>query len=122
MNKIHNWINTIALVVVFVLILVLVGSNQSVPPKQGGVTNFDALTLDNGDLTITNGGITLSTSGKSVSIPTGASATSTITVGRTQTYATSSATKICLDFNTQATTTIAGTANGVVTWQYGSCN
>jgi hypothetical protein len=26
----------------------------------GGVTNFDALTLDNGDLTITNGGITAS--------------------------------------------------------------
>lgn len=71
------------------------------------------------DLTITDDAII---SGGTLDVPTAASATSTLTIGRIQAYATSSATRICLDFNTQATTTIAGTANGVVTWKYGACN
>jgi len=66
--------------------------------------------------------LTLSGSGNTLKVTTGAAATSTVETGRIQTYATSSATKICLDFNTQATTTNAGTANGVVTWLYGDCN
>lgn len=37
----------------------LVGGNQSVPTL-GGVTNLDALTLDNGNLIVTNGTITAS--------------------------------------------------------------
>lgn len=91
--------------------IVLSGAN-------GDVTSGDDITAGD-DLTVTDDA---TVSGGALTVTTAANATSTLVVGRTQTYATSSATQICLDFNTQATTTIAGTANGVVTWKYGACN
>jgi hypothetical protein len=72
---------------------------QPYEQKAGGVTNSDNVQL-------TNVG------------------TSTLTrVGCFQGYATSTLTPYVLTFNTQATTSIigAGAANGVVTWNYGSC-
>lgn len=86
-------------------------SADSTSPLDGEVRGTDLTITD--DATI-SGGV--------LSVPTSLGATSTLTVGRIQTYATSSATRICIDFNTQATTTIAGTARGVVTWFYGGCN
>lgn len=67
-----------------------------------------------GDVT-TEGDVTIS--GGSLSVPTAASATSTLTVGCVQTYATSSATSIKLIFNTIATTT----GDGHTLWAYGTC-
>lgn len=73
-------------------------------------------------------GTTLTTTGAgtfggNVTVTTGASATSTLSAGCINTYATSSATQIKLVFNTSATTTSinGGTVQGVVAWQYGSC-
>jgi hypothetical protein len=50
-------------------------------------------------------------------------ATSSIEVGCTQTYATSTATPVVLQFSTanEATTTFSGTGFGLVAWQFGSC-
>lgn len=50
MNKIHEWINTAAIVII--LILVLVGGNNQSAPKAEGITNYDAITIvpaDSGD-------------------------------------------------------------------------
>lgn len=45
MDKLHNWINTVLIALVgLMLILVLVGGNQSVPKDSiGGVTNYDSV-------------------------------------------------------------------------------
>lgn len=48
-------------------------------------------------------------------------ATSTTIVGCVQTTATSTATPIRLLYNTQATTSLSGTASGTVVWGYGTC-
>lgn len=57
MDKIHNWINTVLIIALFVVV-VLVGNNQSAP-KAGGITNYDAVTIrpvDSGDgLKVTDG-------------------------------------------------------------------
>jgi len=76
----------------------------------GNTTNFDAVTLDNGNLTLTNGSI-------SIAVPT--SGTSTVgTIGCMQANATSSATKIKVVFSPLgATSTFSGTAY----WSYGTC-
>lgn len=42
MDKIHNWINTLLIVALFVV--VLVGNNQSAP-KFSGLTNYDGLVI-----------------------------------------------------------------------------
>lgn len=62
-DKLHNWINTTLIAIV--VIMVLVGGNQSAPSAHvlSGVTNLDALTLDNGNLTLTSGSITASGAG-----------------------------------------------------------
>lgn len=68
---------------------------------------FRDLTLSGGDLTVT----------------TTNTATSSLTIGCIQTYATSTATSIVLQPSTanEATTTFSGTGFGLLAWQYGSC-
>lgn len=78
----------------------------------GGTTNFDAITLDNGNLTLTNG---------SISIATPTTGTSTVaTVGCLQANATSSATKIKVVFVASSTQMAPG-YNGLAYWVYGTC-
>ena len=99
-----------------VLALVLAGYVAFAPASMslGGTTNFDALTLDDGDLTISDGNIRQTTSN---------SATSTASVGCIQTTATSTATPIRLvPASSGATTTYTGAnAFGVMAWQFGTC-
>ncbi len=100
--------------IVAVLALILAGatffSKTDAGEMLGGTTNFDAITLDNGNLTLTNGSIVVAT-------PT--TGTSTLaTVGCLQANATSSATKIKVVFSPLgATSTFSGTAY----WTYGTC-
>lgn len=75
--------------------------------NQFSVSSLGAVSTS-GDMTITGG---------TLSVPTSASATSTLVAGCVQTYATSSATVINLTYNTVATTT----GNGFVLWSYGAC-
>lgn len=100
----------LALVAVVIAILPNLGDRFLGAATSGNTTNFDAVTLDNGDLTITNGDIV-------VAVPT--TGTSTLaTVGCLQANATSSATKIKLVFSPLgATSTFSGTAY----WSYGTC-
>ncbi len=78
---------------------------------RGTTLTVDTTATFTGDVTF-NGGL------GGINIPTGASATSTLTVGNIQTYATSSATRICLVPSvTGATSTYAGT----VYFTYGAC-
>lgn len=70
------------------------------------------------DLTITDDA---TISGGVLSVPTAANATSTLTVGEIEMYATSSATAICLKFSTIATSSSPVSNNGHVLWAYGSC-
>lgn len=117
-NKIIGGIAVIALIL---SIVGLVGNKQPVQSSFGGTTNYDALTLDNGDLTITNGNFINSTAGKTMTLTTSNTATSTLKVGCIQMNATSTATNIRLLFSASATTTISGTAAGTVAWGYGTC-
>lgn len=56
-EKINKWLPIVNLLATVGIILVLVGgNNQSV---LGGVTNFDALTLDNGNLTVSSGNLSV---------------------------------------------------------------
>lgn len=121
---------TIGLIVVGIIAIIalVTPAAKSNTPGFGGVTNYDALTLDNGDLTLTNGNITLtngnitnSTAGKTLTLTTSNTATSTLKVGCIQMNATSTATNIRLLFSASATTTISGTAAGTVAWGYGTC-
>lgn len=105
----------LALVAVGIAIWGNLGNGNLGAATSGNTTNFDAITLDNGNLTLTNGSI-------SVANPT--SGTSTLaTIGCINAYATSSATKIKLIFNTTATTTSinGSTPSGFVLWAYGNC-
>lgn len=127
MNKIHEWVNTG--LIVLVTILVLVGGNSQ-PGNLGATgTRFpNGLSADSTspvagevrgtDLTITDDA---TISGGTLNVPTAASATSSITVGCANFYATSSATVVHWVFGTVGTTTLAGTSNGSVQWQYGTC-
>lgn len=125
MEKLNKFSGVIAIVAVLIAIFAWNSKSSSF----GGTRFPQGLSADSTspvagevrgtDLTITDDA---TISGGVLSVPTGAGATSTLTIGRIHMYATSSATQICIDFNTQATTTIAGTANGAVTWKYGSCN
>lgn len=102
----QNIFGGIAVIALVLSIVGLVGGNQPVS-KLGGTTNYDAITLDNGNLTVSKGNISvLNTS------------TSTITVGNIQTLATSSATTICIvPSATGATSSFSGT----VYFKYGTC-
>lgn len=65
------------------------------------------------------------TSGGDLTVTTSNTATSTITVGCVQTYATSTATPIHWSMDLTSTSTAANqygtTVGGLVTWGYGSC-
>lgn len=106
MNKI---IGVIAVLAFILSIVGLVGGNQSDSKSFGGTTNYDAIQLDNGDLTITKGNISVANT-----------STSTISVGNVTTYATSSATLICMHPVATTTNIVSGTS-GVVLWNYGAC-
>ena len=129
MNNIHNWVNTG--LIVLVGLLVLVGGNQSAKSFGASGTRFpNGISADTTspvagevrgtDLTITDDA---TISGGVLSVPTASGATSTITVGCVEAYATSSATKIRYVYNTSATTTTinGATVVGGVFWAYGSC-
>lgn len=100
----------LALGVVAALVMAALALVQSpVATTLGGTTNFDAITLDDGDLTISDGNFVWDAP---------SSGTSTLaTVGCIQAYATSSATTIKLVYNTVA----SSTGNGFVLWAYGTC-
>lgn len=126
-NKIIGGVAVLALIL---SIVGLVSNNQ--PAQSFGATGTrfpNGLSADStspsagqirGTTLLTTGA---STFGGNVTVTTGASATSTLSAGCINTYATSSATQIKLVFNTSATTTSinGGTVQGVVAWQYGSC-
>lgn len=61
------------------------------------------------------------TAGGTLNVTTSDTATSTSILGCVQTTATSTQTAIRLLYNTQATTSISGTAAGTVVWGYGTC-
>ncbi len=104
------------------------GNNQSV---LGGGSRFpNGLSTDS---TLPSAGqvrtATLTTTGAAtlggnLTVTTSNTATSTATVGCIQTYATSTLTPVRIVLSSTGTTTAtfgAGTANGGVSWQYGSC-
>jgi len=105
MNKIALGIAVIALALAGFSFLGGTSSSATL----GGVTNFDALTLSTGPLVVT----------------TTNTATSSMTVGCINSYATSTATAIKLipgAANASASSTFSGgTSAGFVIWQYGSC-
>lgn len=112
------------------VVLVLVGGNQSGIFGATGTRFPNGLSADTTspvagelrgtDLTITDDA---TISGGVLNVPTAANATSTVTVGCVEAYATSSATKIRYVYNTSATTTTINGASivGGVFWAYGSC-
>lgn len=88
-----------------------VGTNdQFQVSSTGAVTTSDDITVGN-DLTVSGGALTVTTA---------ASATSTLVIGEIETYATSSATKVCLKFSTVSTSSLPAN-NGFVLWAYGAC-
>jgi len=93
----------------------------AVSPNDGDATNYTKVTASQGLAVGTSQQFQVDSSGivtaGNVSIPTAANATSTLTVGCMTSYATSSATSVKLKFLSVATTS----ANGFVTWSYGSC-
>lgn len=112
MEKILKYAGLVALIIAIVLSFKVFSSSQSF----GGTTNFDALTLDSGNLTLTNGSIISSgdatISGGTLNITTANTATSTLVAGCWEFYATSTAT--ALKFQ-------ASTTPGVMYSQYGAC-
>lgn len=126
MNFIKNNSGVIAVIALIIAIVALQLPKPAavVQPSFGGTTNYDALTLDNGDLTLTNGNIVNSTAGKTMTLTTSNTATSTLKVGCIQMNATSSATTVRITFGPagNATTTSQGSnSNGIVAWQFGTC-
>lgn len=77
-----------------------------------GVTNYDAITLDSGNLTVSNGNIVIAKT-------TGTTTISSI--GCHNVYPTSTATVGHFVYGVIGTTTVSGTSNGSVQWQYGVC-
>ncbi|MEK7180004.1 MAG: hypothetical protein AAB706_00855 [Patescibacteria group bacterium] len=80
----------------------------------GDITTGDDLTVTD-DTTLSGGVVTVTTTN---------TATSSMTLGCIQTYATSTATAVRFVLSSAGTTTAtfgAGTASGGVSWQYGTC-
>lgn len=97
-------------------------SLNSTVTNAGAVTNSSTLT-QTGAATFT-ADATFNGGDNAVTITTTNSATSTLDVGCIQTTATSTLTPVRLVLSSAGTTTAtfgAGTANGGVSWQYGSC-
>lgn len=105
----------IAVIALVVGVTGLVGGNQSVQ-QLGGTTNFDAMTLDSGNLTLSAGTISQTTTGTStIKLLTSSATKGTCIEG----YATSSNTKINGTF--AASTTAATTAGIAFILNYGAC-
>ena len=92
-------------------------NNIELSGADGDITTGDDLTVTD-DATITDD---LTVSGGVLTVTTAANATSTLTIGEIETYATSSATIICLKFSTVATSSTPVANNGFVLWAYGNC-
>jgi|TARA_Y100000310_G_scaffold339091_1_gene430669 hypothetical protein len=118
----HNWINTA--LVIAVLVLVLVGGNQSGLGGSTAATWTAGNLVSNGTLAVTGatthtGAVThtadatFSGGNSGITITTTNSATSSIEVGCIDTYATSTATAIRLS---------ATTTPGIAYWTYGNCS
>lgn len=136
MNKIHEWVNTG--LIGLVLILVLVGGNQSVFGASGsrfpnGIS-ADSTSPNSGQvrgttLTVTGastltGDATFGGGDDAVIITHTNTATSSLEVGCIQGYATSTATAVRMAFGSIATTSTlhgGGDSIGHVMWQYGTC-
>ena len=86
--NIHNWINTLAILAIGVVVMVSGNASQ-----YGGTTNYDSLTLDDGQLVL---------NGQAFCIDV---------------FATSTDTRVSL----VASTTDADTYDGNIAFQYGSC-
>lgn len=124
MEKLNKWLPLITLLVVIAMAIGLVGGNQSGLLGASGSRFPNGISADSTspvagevrgtDLTITDDA---TISGGALTVTTAPGATSTLIVGEIETYATSSATKICLKFNTIATSSEAG----YVLWNYGTC-
>lgn len=97
-------ISAVTALLVSVIVVALVGGNQSAPQVLGGVTNYDELTLQD------TGTTTLKILGGS-----------TTTGGCIEANATSSATRVALTLVAQSTTTNAVSYNGFALWKYGTC-
>lgn len=81
--------SAVTALVVTLIVFGLVGGFQSAP-KAGGTTNFDALTLDSGDLTISSGAVSVTSTGTT-----------------TASFLSTSATKgFCMSFNATSTNTL----------------
>ena len=89
-----------------------VGSTGQFAVSSTGVLTTSGSIVSAGAISGTSG-----TFSGDVTIPTTQGATSTLIVGQVQTYATSAATVVCQKYLAVATTS----ANGFVTWSYGSC-
>ena len=97
-------ISAVTALIVSVIVVALVGGNQSVPQVLGGATNYDEVTLqDTGTTTLKILGGS-STTGACIEI-----------------NATSSATRSALTFVAMSTTTNAVAYNGFALWKYGTC-
>lgn len=105
------WLATIAVGLIAISALYFSSQKVTAPQTQsfGGVTNYDALQLDKGNLTIKNGNIVVANT----------AATSSIAVGCAQLNATSSATNVKLVF--VATTTLGTAGIGYFVPVYGTC-
>lgn len=114
MNKLHEWVNTA--LIGLVIILGLVGGNSQPVPSFSGITNFDAITLDNGGLTSTTGSNVLATT-TTEKLVTGGTVVASSTTGTvdTITEAMLMAGSITYTPNTAAITAMAMPASSTLT-------
>ena len=136
MEKIFKWSGVVALVIL-AIVLALSGSGSKV---LSGTTNYDAVDVSDGykvdGTTIIDGSgaatlaadATFNGGDGAIVITSSNSATSSVTVGCIETYATSTATTVRLQLgtgNSISTTTSrdasAAATGGVVYWFYGTC-
>lgn len=124
MQKLNSWAGVLALVAVIIALgAYYYPADQGAFGAVSGTTNYDTLVLSD-DLTVGDDATVtddLTVSGGTFTVTTAANATSTLTVGCVQTYATSSATAVKLAFTLSGTTTLQGFAPGAVAWLYGTC-
>lgn len=132
MNKTIQWIiGVIAIVALILSLQGLIGDNNQSELLGATGTRFpNGLSADTispivGQLRGTTLSLTgASTFGGTMTVTTSNTATSTLKVGCIQTTATSTATAVRFVLSSAGTTTPtfgAGTANGGVSWQYGTC-
>lgn len=92
--------------------VVINGSGKLVAPITSTTGTFSSTLAVTGATTL----------GGDIVVTTSNTATSTLTVGCIQMYATSTETALRLEFNTtNSTSTINGDSSGLVAWTYGSC-